>query len=290
MKYFIDFEAMQFSNEIISVGCVSENGEKFYSLVQPKKAEKITEFITSLTGITYEELFSAPSADKVFSEFYEWVDKTEKLEFFCYGDCDDGFIKSTLKHNITDFYGQCGLSLIKSNLKDYSASVREHFGINRSIALKKVVEYYRGETIIQNHNSLEDAIYLKEIYENSINEFVKECPFPEYISENDKPKIKKLITAERGNVKLEFVSYSKAADWVMADQLSLGDIINDKTKSKICNRIKKAAEKSIPYFGYSWFVDNKSLHKSAYTLYIGRKKSEPISNRSKVRIIFAWCG
>ena len=258
MKYFIDFEAMQFSNEIISVGCVSENGEKFYSLVQPKKAEKITEFITSLTGITYEELFSAPSADKVFSEFYEWVDKTEKLEFFCYGDCDDGFIKSTLKHNITDFYGQCGLSLIKSNLKDYSASVREHFGINRSIALKKVVEYYRGETIIQNHNSLEDAIYLKEIYENSINEFVKECPFPEYISENDKPKIKKLITAERGNVKMEFVSYSKAADWVMADQLSLGDIINDKTKSKICNRIKKAAVKSIPYFGYSWFVANKS--------------------------------
>lgn len=71
MKYFIDFEAMQFSNEIISVGCVSENGEKFYSLVQPQKAEKITEFITSLTGITYEELFSAPSADKVFSEFYE---------------------------------------------------------------------------------------------------------------------------------------------------------------------------------------------------------------------------
>lgn len=27
MKYFIDFEAMQFSNEIISVGCVSENGK-----------------------------------------------------------------------------------------------------------------------------------------------------------------------------------------------------------------------------------------------------------------------
>ena len=67
MKYFIDFEAMQFSNEIISVGCVSENGEKFYSLVQPKKAKKITDFITTLTGITYEDLDCAPSADKVFS-------------------------------------------------------------------------------------------------------------------------------------------------------------------------------------------------------------------------------
>lgn len=257
MKYFIDFEAMQFSNEIISVGCVSENGEQFYSLVQPKKAKKITDFITTLTGITYEELDCAPSADKVFSEFYEWVDKTEKLEFFCYGDCDDAFINSTLKHNITDFYGQCGLSLIKSNLKDYSASIREHFGINRSIALKKVVEYYRGENIIQNHNSLEDAIYLKEVYENSVNEVVKECPFPEYKSENNKPKIKKLITAERGNVKMGFVSYSKAADWVIADQLSIGDLVNEKTKSKICNRIKNAAEKSKQYFGYNWIVENK---------------------------------
>lgn len=123
--------------------------------------------------------------------------------------------------------------------------------------MKKVVEYYRGENIIQNHNSLEDAIYLKEVYENSVNEVVKECPFPEYKSENNKPKIKKLITAERGNIKKEFASYGKAADWVVADQLSVGDLFDDKTKSKICNRIKKAAEKSKQYFGYNWIVENK---------------------------------
>lgn len=51
MNYFIDFEATQFSGEIISVGCVREDGETFYVLVQPQKG-KLTPFITNLTGIT----------------------------------------------------------------------------------------------------------------------------------------------------------------------------------------------------------------------------------------------
>ena len=258
MKYFIDFEAMQFSGEIISVGCVDENGGQFYSLVKPEKTDSITEFITKLTGITFEELEIAPCADTVFSNFYQWIDKSAKLEFFCYGDCDDNFIKATLKHNITDFYGQCALSLIKSNLTDYSAVIREHFGINRSIALKKVVEYYRGENIEQRHNSLEDAIYLKEVYDNSVNETVKECPFPEYRTGSQKSGIKKLIKAVKGNVKMEFVSYGKAADWVMAEQLSIGDMINDKTRCKICSRIKTAAEKDRFYCGYRWFIENNA--------------------------------
>ena len=43
MKYFIDFEATQFTGVIISVGCINENGDEFYSLVKPDKP--ITKFI-----------------------------------------------------------------------------------------------------------------------------------------------------------------------------------------------------------------------------------------------------
>ena len=55
MKYFIDFEATQFSNEIISVGCVREDGETFYSLVNVQR-NKITPFITDLTGISKNDV------------------------------------------------------------------------------------------------------------------------------------------------------------------------------------------------------------------------------------------
>ena len=73
MKYFIDFEATQFSQEIISVGCYREDGEMFYSLVAPHSQKKVTNFITELTGITKEMLANAPTSDEVFCKFSDWV-------------------------------------------------------------------------------------------------------------------------------------------------------------------------------------------------------------------------
>lgn len=73
MKYFIDFEATQFSQEIISIGCYREDGEMFYSLVAPHSKNKVTNFITELTGITKEMLANAPTSDEVFCKFSDWV-------------------------------------------------------------------------------------------------------------------------------------------------------------------------------------------------------------------------
>ena len=45
MKYFLDFEATQFSHRIISIGAVCENGHSFYSLVKPESKYKISKKI-----------------------------------------------------------------------------------------------------------------------------------------------------------------------------------------------------------------------------------------------------
>lgn len=71
MNYFIDFEATQFSNEIISIGCVSETNAKFSRMIYTDK--KITSFITNLTGITDEMNKAAPSLDDVFTLFFYWI-------------------------------------------------------------------------------------------------------------------------------------------------------------------------------------------------------------------------
>ncbi len=75
MKFYFDFEANQFTERIISVGCVSETGERYYSLVSHNtdKKEKITKFITELTGITQEDYDNAPKADYVFLSLSEWI-------------------------------------------------------------------------------------------------------------------------------------------------------------------------------------------------------------------------
>lgn len=187
MRYFIDFEATQFTNEIISIGCVKETGETFYSLVKVDK-NKMTNFITNLTGITKEDIEKAPTADEVFDNFYDWIAAdNEKAIFYCYGNSDLTFILKNLNNSGT-LKSQISLSLLRSNLIDYSKRVINHFGLIKSIALKKVVAYYRGvEEIEQNHNSLEDALFLKEIYEHiNKEEEVVSCPFPEYSSDNCK--------------------------------------------------------------------------------------------------------
>ena len=68
MKYFIDFEASQFAEEIISVGCVDELGRSFYSLVRPRRPQKVTGFITNLTGITRDDVLIISLCNNVGEE------------------------------------------------------------------------------------------------------------------------------------------------------------------------------------------------------------------------------
>lgn len=266
MKYFIDFEALQFSGEIISIGCIDENGREFYSLVRPKQIKKLTEFITDLTGITSEDLENAPDAEEVFSEFYNWLDTDRKTAFFCYGNNDAVFVARTLR-KIKNFYAQCALSLVKANLSDYSIDISKHFGIKQSIALKKLVEYYRNEEITQKHNALDDARFLKEVYEKSSAEEPMECPFPEYMhkpkdTSKDKEAAKKTpvckkkhrVSATKNNQTITFRSIGRATNWVMNCVMNNKSSLTEESKKRICSKIKKAAEKNTNYCSYTWSI------------------------------------
>ena len=182
MKYYIDFEATQYSNEIISIGCIDEIGRKFYSLVSANH-KKVTGFITRLTGITKQDIKSAPTSDEVFTNFYHWVmagGGTNNI-FYCYGDGDIEFINSTLKRTTAITAIAC-LNLLAKNLYDYSKEVKEHYKLIKNIKMIKLIQYYRGgEEVIQKHNSLEDAMFLKEVYDNiQLEDPELECPFPSY--------------------------------------------------------------------------------------------------------------
>ena len=99
MNFFIDFEANQFTNEIISIGCVAENGATFYALVKPISKKKPSKFITELTGITKEMLAHADTADKVFKNFYLWRKRFPSTDnkYYVYGNCDIEFCYKTLR-------------------------------------------------------------------------------------------------------------------------------------------------------------------------------------------------
>jgi inhibitor of KinA sporulation pathway (predicted exonuclease) len=264
MKYFMDFEATQFDMEIISVGCVDEEGREFYSLVRPHGFRKMTSFITELTGITTEQLKQAPKVDDVFSDFYDFIDKTEKAEFFCYGNCDGRFVKTSLKY-VQTFKAQSMLSTIYGNLVDVSPEMSHIFKTNQTISLYKLSDYY-GAAEDQNHHALNDAKLLKHVYMCSRGETLEECPFPEYVQQGKTaalnvtaPEPAKVphVTASQGNDVFSFSSYGKAADWIITQLLPKDVMITLNTKSNISNRIVQAVANGNTYHGYTWTAPAK---------------------------------
>lgn len=246
MKYFIDFEATQYTHEIISVGCVREDGKTFYSIVNVKRSH-MSNFITRLTGITKEDVANAPTSNEVFQRFYNWIEDDSNLEFLCYGDTDIEFIKANLLRT-TEPQAAAALGIISVNLIDYSQQVKEYFGLHKSIALRRLVAYYRGlESVEQSHNALEDSFFLKEVYDHISVETPDTNAFPEYKIDENAPKVqtqkvkkkaKKLSLAARmeaDKVDIGLVRYGKGHP----DEWACGSLYN-----AVMRCIKKMRQKN----------------------------------------------
>ena len=170
MNFYVDFEALQFSGRIISIGCINDNGDKFYTLSQPsKQGEKLTNFITDLTGITSEMLSNAPTANEAFENFYQYVKSTcddTAPQFYCYGNCDGDFLRSTGKY-LTSFDARMFCNYVRCNLTDYSSTARSYFPSFETLALKKIYSLIKEDNEPQHHNALEDAemlcVVMKEL-------------------------------------------------------------------------------------------------------------------------------
>jgi DNA polymerase III epsilon subunit-like protein len=169
MRFYIDFEATQFSNRIISIGCVCENGNTFKTLVQPVNKGKITPFITELTGITPEMIAEAPSADEAFNMLFDFIELNNTSnypQFYVYGDSDAEFIKHTVPFMRDPRAMICAMA-IQGNLVDYSRTVKTFFNLGQNFALRKVYMLICGlDELVQDHDALNDAKMLKVVVEN----------------------------------------------------------------------------------------------------------------------------
>lgn len=167
MAFFIDFEATQFSEKIISVGCVNEYGFSYYSLVYSGK-EQITPFITNLTGITQEMYSNAPTVTEVFSELYDKIFSDKKDSdytpiFYTWGNADLKFLRNSFFEARTK--KSCMMiGYLLGSIQDYSNLFCKHYKI-APLKLIKVYNLLIDKNKIQVHNALDDAVMLKNIYQ-----------------------------------------------------------------------------------------------------------------------------
>ena len=209
MNFYLDFEATQFSERIISIGCVSENGNDFDTLVRPPKGDKVNAFITKLTGITQEMVEYAPSADESFLALREFIREEshgEETFFFVFGNADRHFIERTVSKmsnpEAKKFAYKLGASLI-----DFSEIVNRFFRVD-SISLKKAVAYFRQEEVEQNHHAIDDAELLRELV-YMINHCDMPTPEPEQKISKPAPAVK----STNGKVMTKLTFPSGYKDW-----------------------------------------------------------------------------
>lgn len=261
MKYFIDFEATQYTNEIIEVGCVREDGVGFRSYVNAKR--NLTPLIKNLTGITQETIDAAPSSDEVFRNFYQWIKDDTNIEFYCYGTSDITFIRKNLSKT-SDFEAQAALSIIAMALNNYGFEVKRHFGLIKDIGLVKVLAYYRGvESIEQTHSAFEDAKFLKEVYERIQAEGeIEDCPFPNYqkktVVKPIQPKVEEpthvpyIARIHKNQVVEVYMSMDEAVTWFI-NQLPVNQ--RDMTEPKnVAKRIRHANSTKKDYGQWKWKI------------------------------------
>lgn len=285
MKVFIDIEANQFSEHIMSIGCACENGATFYSLVALPAKEKPTKFITNLTGITREDLAEAPSADAVFLELEEFLKdisyENPHFEFYCYGNEDAVFINRTLKH-MMNFNAIIFAMSIAGNLIDYSKEVQKYYGNFKSNppSLRNAYNFVIAEENEQKHNALEDAMMLKVVYEKLFEvsspkdsekvygkprvreEPKKKKELPEYVRTWLNGNISKwkaptgntgpeTLYCKIGNKTKRFSSIEEAVYWCIVFS-SLGSPKREDNFNRVAKKVREALQDNKSYLTGSW--------------------------------------
>ena len=293
-NFMIDFEATQFSGRIISIGCVCERKtykETFYTLVKPSKyGEKITQFITDLTGITNEMLEEAPTADQAFYDLYAWIYRVNEENtiphFYCYGNEDFNFIDKTVKY-MMNFTSITYALFIKGAMEDCSNEVKKFFpNSHNPVALNRVYNFLLHEDNPQNHNALDDAKKLNYVI-NHINELagasVEQLPksqrlkaprqFPDiwYEWKEGRGQLWKANTlGSDENYKIAlynfndnktkyFDSLETATLWVFKYLRPAGKSVkNEENRNQVAKKIENSIQNKGKYFGMEWHVKTEN--------------------------------
>lgn len=252
MNYFIDFEANSPSREIISIGCISEKGETFYSLVNC--STPLDNYVKKITHLTQEQIDKAESIDTVLVYFFSWLMTTNDtdyfdwndINFYHYGSEDAKFIKATLK-NVQNSVNYEQFSAVKTRCKDYEKEVQKFFSISQPLSLIAAANYFKTEPEEQTHNALDDAKLLKLVFENIDGK--EPVDSVDFVFDNK-------IIVRKHKRKKEIVKYNsldEALAFCMAHMPK--EYHNDKIKKRVRNRLKKAITQKTKYCGFNWSVE-----------------------------------
>ena len=266
MDMYLDFEATQFGENVLAIGAHSIYGE-FDCLVKPPKGDKLTPFITQLTGITKEMLEYASTQKEAFYDFREWVNEItsyckEPIFFHVYGNCDADFLRHSARkiedQEVREFVENLAESLI-----DDSKKVRKYFHA-KNIGIHKALKYFEPDICDQRHDPLDDAYMLARLMNHLRDaEPIEVCPYEECAGVAPK-SASKLVSGQiilghnlqdSNCAPKTFYSESAVIKWAQQKAKKKNSDANmDRARDKIINAIRGNGE----YLGRRWEIKEVS--------------------------------
>ena len=263
MNIYLDFEATQFKENVIAIGASCEYG-CFDCLVHPPKGDKITKFISKLTGITREMSEFSLSPDEAMNDFYEWLmeitkNYNEPTFFHVFGNMDKIFLKNLAQH-ITNKQLQLFAENLTDSLIDDSNKVCKYFH-TKAVGVYKALRYFYPNLGEQDHDPLNDAIALQKLMLFiSYAPPLEENPFEEEKKVSVPKKTIKddeftgfLIAAKRthtAEAKYKYYnSFNQAADFI-SKQIRKDN--PEATNKTIHKNLKRAIRTNNTYARYHW--------------------------------------
>ena len=257
MNFYVDFEATQPEQEIISIGAVADNGATFYALIKPQFSS-VSKYISDMTGITQEMLNEANSLNVVLGDFSAWCYNQEKLltswRFYSYGDGDVEFLKHSLCNVIGEQQTIIAAVMI-AKMQDYSKKVTNYFRGRTSLI--KAFNFLKELEKKQKHNALEDARMLAEVFSKvEYSDPLAMNPFVAAIRESEAeykfPSGRFFCKASGKNAKeREFCCIEEAMEWLINTNINK-DAREKVHRDRMATKIMKAIRKNECYMGYKW--------------------------------------
>lgn len=222
---FLDFEATQFSHEMIAYGAVlvtiDKNGyitkskNPIKRFVIPKNA--IGRYVENLTKITNKEIqkfgvpFSVAMTDlKKYCGLY-----FKRCSFITFGNHDFRILNQSISYNLDSPKELC--KVIKNNFVDFQAIISEFIKDDKSnpMSLSHYLDVFKLDFEGQAHDPLYDAVNLSKLYDSFMKE--KDIVYNQYMKNLNKMNfnpqpvnkvIKKLLNNESVSSE-EFQEYIK---------------------------------------------------------------------------------
>lgn len=177
--------------EIIQIGAVKLDSDlniidTFNSYVKSDIYKEMHPFVKKMTGITNNDIRTAPSFKSVYQEFLNFIGPKKNAIFGIWGTND----LKELYRNIS-YYNLCSSSLPTSyiNIQKHASSFFKN-PTGKSIGLQNAISILQLEQGKQYHNALNDAYYTSLVFQKINNDDIKSEVYTYTESKKESAKFK----------------------------------------------------------------------------------------------------